>query len=276
MENISRSLCHGGSMEFWSHGSTSTGTTMRFGVFLPPQAAHGSCPTLMCLAGLTSTHENFPQKAAAQHHAARHGLILVFPDTSPRGAGIAGEDDQMDWGTGAGFYCTATAEPWAAHYDMAGYVADELPRLVAAHFPADPARQSVTGFSMGGHGALVTALRYPGRYRSVSAFAPISNPTVTDWGRRAFSRYLGPDETTWRDWDASLLIASRPLDLPILVDQGDADPYLDALRPHTLRDAADRSGQRLELRTQRGYDHSYWFVQSFIGEHIEHHARALA
>jgi S-formylglutathione hydrolase len=275
MENLSRSACHGGSMEFWLHHSASTDAEMRFGIFLPPQAADVKCPTLMCLAGLTSTHENFPQKSAAGHHAAKHGLILIFPDTSPRGVGIAGEDDAMDVGTGAGFYCTATAQPWAAHYDMAAYVTDELPGLVAEHFAADPDRQGITGFSMGGHGALVTALRNPGRYRSVSAFSPIANPTVSDWGRRAFARYFGPDETSWRDWDASLLMASRPLDLPILIDQGDADPYLDALRPQTLRAAADRSGQRLELRMQAGYDHSYWFVQTFIGDHIEHHASAL-
>ena len=275
LERLSQSACHGGTMEFWSHRSTATDGLMRFGIFIPLQATNGDCPTLTCLAGLTSTHENFPQKGGAQRHAAEHGLILVFPDTSPRGAGVAGEDEMMDVGTGAGFYVTATAEPWSAHYDMARYVAAELPSLIEANFPADPARRGITGFSMGGHGALVTALRNPGAYRSVSAFAPISNPTVSPWGRNAFARYLGPDEASWQEWDASVLMARGRLPGRILIDQGSADPYLDQLRPQTLREAADRSGQALALRTQLGYDHSYWFVQSFIADHIAHHAAAL-
>ena len=274
MERLSQSACHGGSMEFWSHRSTATATTMRFGIFLPPRP--GPRPTLTCLAGLTSNHENFPQKAGAQRQAADHGLILIFPDTSPREANLPGEDDAIDVGAGAGFYCTATAHPWSAHYDMATYVAHELPDLVEANFPADPGRRGITGFSMGGHGALVTALRNPGRYRSVSAFAPIANPTVSEWGRNAYARYFGPDESEWRDWDASLLMATRAFPGPILIDQGDADPYLDKLRPETLREAASRSGQRLTLRTQAGYDHSYWFVQSFIADHLAHHATQLA
>ncbi len=275
LERLSQSACHGGTMEFWSHHSTATGTLMRFGIFVPPQATDRSCPTLTCLAGLTSTYENFPQKGGAQRFAAEHGLVLVFPDTSPRDAGIEGEDDAMDIGTGAGFYVTATAEPWARHYDMAGYVAREMTELVEANFPADPERRGITGFSMGGHGALVTALRNPGRYRSVSAFAPICNPSVSAWGRNAYARYFGPDETAWAQWDASVLMARGRFAGPILVDQGSADPHLDQLRPQTFRAAADRSGQQLELRSQLGYDHSYWFVQSFIADHIAHHAGAL-
>ena len=272
-ELLSRSLCHGGTMEFWSHPSTRTATTMRLGIFLPPQS--GPRPTLTCLAGLTSTHENFPQKGGALPHAAQHGLILVFPATSPRGTGIPGEDDAMDVGTGAGFYVTATAQPWAAHYDMAGYVAEELPAVVEAQFPADPGRRGITGFSMGGHGALVTALRNPGRYRSVSAFAPISNPTVSAWGRNAFGRYFGLDEAAWQEWDASLLMARRAFPGTVLIDVAGADPYAHSLRTDTLRDAAARSGQSLRYRVQPGYDHSYWFVQSFIAEHVAHHADAL-
>jgi S-formylglutathione hydrolase len=273
LDRQSQSACHGGSMEVWSHRSASTHTAMSFGIFLPDRV--GRCPTLTCLGGLTSNHENFAQKAGAQRFAAEHGLILVFPDTSPRGANIPGEDDAIDVGTGAGFYCTATRPPWNAHYDMASYVARELPDLVEAHFPADPDRRGITGFSMGGHGALVTALRNPGRYRSVSAFSPIANPTVSLWGRRAFEAYLGPDEAAWQDWDASRLMGRTPFPGRILIDQGAADPYLDQLRPHTLADAAERSGQLLTQRNHAGYDHSYWFVQTFIADHIAHHAQAL-
>lgn len=273
----SEHACFGGRIGFYTHDSEATGTEMRFAVFVPPQAARQPCPALYYLAGLTCTEETFPIKAGAQRLAAEHGLILVAPDTSPRGAGLPGEDADWDFGTGAGFYLDATAAPWSAHYRMARYITHELPRLVEARFPARPDRRGVFGHSMGGHGALVTALRDPARWHSVSAFAPIANPVAVPWGEKAFSNYLGPDRAAWAAWDASLLMHARPYPGPILVDQGLDDQFLTTqLRPEALEHAAAASGQDLTLRRQPGYDHSYWFIQSFMADHIAHHASQLA
>lgn len=274
MQRVSETACFGGRMGVWTHRSKVTDTEMRFGLYLPPAAEHGACPALFCLAGLTCSDENFATKAGAQRFAAEAGLALVFPDTCPRGPDVP-DADRIDVGQGAGFYLTATEAPWSASYDMANYVAHELPTLIEAEFAVRSDRRGIAGHSMGGHGALVLALREPDRFASVSALAPISNPTVSEWGSAAFSAYLGPDRSTWEQWDASLLIGARPLPTEILVDQGEADPHLDRLRTETLRRAADASGQRLRLRRHPGYDHSYWFVQTFIADHIAHHAAIL-
>jgi len=277
-ERISQALCFGGRVETWRHDSAETKTAMQFAVFVPPQAAHGPVPVLYWLSGLTCTEDNFTQKAGAQRSAAELGLMLVAPDTSPRGLDLPGEHDAFDFGSGAGFYVDATQEPWAGHYRMQSYVAQELPDLIAAHFPADPDRRAIAGHSMGGHGALVTALRHPGRYRSVSAFAPIANPISCPWGEKAFSGYLGRDRATWRDWDATDLVARAPQStMDILIDQGSDDPFLtDQLRPERFADAARQAGQPCTLRMQAGYDHSYFFIASFIADHLTFHARHLA
>ncbi|HEV2677426.1 MAG TPA: S-formylglutathione hydrolase [Aliidongia sp.] len=272
----SEQRCFGGRMGFHTHRSAMTGTDMAFAVYLPPQAADAPVPALYYLAGLTCTEETFAIKAGAQRLAAEHGLALVACDTSPRGANLPGEDDGWDFGTGAGFYLDATAEPWARHYRMGSYVNQELPALVEANFPIRADRKGIFGHSMGGHGALVSALRRPDLWQSVSAFAPIANPVDAPWGVKAFSSYLGPDRQAWAAWDASLLMAASPYPGPILVDQGLADQFLDdQLRPERLEQAAAKSGQDLILRRQEGYDHSYWFIQSFMADHIAHHARQL-
>jgi S-formylglutathione hydrolase len=274
MERIEAHGCFGGTQEVWQHTSATLGCTMRFGVYLPPQAATHRCPVLYWLSGLTCTEQNFITKAGAQQHAAEHGLILVAPDTSPRGADVA-NDERYDLGQGAGFYVDATQEPWRAHYRMHDYVARELPALVEAHFPATGAR-SISGHSMGGHGALVLALRHPARYRSLSAFAPIVAPSQVPWGEQAFTAYLGPDRAAWRAWDACELLRDARERLPLLVDQGDSDEFLSIqLQPERLRMACDEAGHPLTLRMQPGYDHSYYFIASFIGEHVAFHARAL-
>ena len=271
----SEHACFGGRMVFCQHDSEATGTPMRFGVFVPPQAVARAVPALYFLAGLTCTEETFAIKAGALRHAAAHGLMLVAPDTSPRGAGVPGEDDDWDFGTGAGFYLDATAAPWSRNYRMARYVSRELPALIEAEFPASN-RRGVFGHSMGGHGALVTTLRDPARWHSVSAFAPICHPAAVPWGEKAFAAYLGPDRAAWAEWDAVELLRTRRHPDPILVDQGDADQYLDLqLRPETLREAAEAFGQALTLRMQPGFDHSYWFIQSFIADHMQHHAELL-
>jgi S-formylglutathione hydrolase len=275
MERIEAHGCFGGTQEVWQHASATLGCAMRFGVYLPPQAAHRPCPVLYWLSGLTCTEQNFITKAGAQQYAAEHGLILVAPDTSPRGADVA-NDERYDLGQGAGFYIDATQDPWRTHYRMHDYVAHELPALVEAHFPATDAR-GISGHSMGGHGALVLALRHPGRYRSVSAFAPIVAPSQVPWGEQAFTAYLGPDRNEWRAWDACALIRDARERLPLLVDQGDADEFLATqLQPERLRMACDDAGHPLTLRIQPGYDHSYYFIASFIGEHVAFHARALS
>ena len=256
------------------HRSDTLDCDMRFGIYLPPQAAHGPCPVLYWLSGLTCTEQNFIQKAGAQRHAAEHGMILVAPDTSPRGAAVA-DSEGYDLGLGAGFYVNATQLPWAAHYRMYDYVVDELPALVEAYFPATNAR-AISGHSMGGHGALIIALQNPGRYQSVSAFAPIVAPTQVPWGQKAFTVYLGDDRNAWNRWDATEVVSSACERLPLLVDQGDADEFLAAqLRPQLLQAACDAAGHPLMLRMQPGYDHSYYFIASFIGEHIAYHAQAL-
>lgn len=249
---------------------------MRFAVFVPPRRHDGPVPVLWYLAGLTCTEETFMTKAGALGLAADRGIMLVAPDTSPRGAGVPGEDDDWDLGTGAGFYVDATAARWARHYNMFSYVTDELPALVADRFPADMGRQGIFGHSMGGHGALVCALRCPDRYRSVSAFAPICAPMHCPWGEKAFSAYLGRDCETWRQWDASCLVASARHRLPLLVDQGTEDQFLTAqLQPERLEQACEAAGHPLVLRRHDGYDHSYYFIQTFMADHIAHHARAL-
>lgn len=279
MQRVEQHACFGGRQEVWTHASTALGCPMRFGVFLPEAALQGRpCPVLYWLSGLTCTEQNFITKAGAQAHAARHGLIVVAPDTSPRDPdgrlGVA-NDPAVDLGQGAGFYVDATETPWAAHYRMQSYVAQELPALIERHFPAADAR-GIFGHSMGGHGALVTALRHPGRYRSVSAFSPIVAPTRVPWGRKALTAYLGADETSWRCWDAVELIASAQERLPLLVDQGAADEFLpEQLRPELLQAACATAGHPLTLRLQPGYDHSYYFIASFLADHFTHHARAL-
>ena len=274
MERIEHHHCFGGRQDVWRHRSDTLDCEMRFAVFLPPQVEHRACPVLYWLSGLTCTEQNFITKAGAQRHAAEHGVIVVAPDTSPRGDDVP-DADGYDLGKGAGFYLDATQAPWSRHYRMQSYVAQELPALVEAQFPASGAR-SLFGHSMGGHGALVTALRNPGRYRSVSAFSPIVAPSQVPWGRKAFVAYLGEDRTQWDAWDTCALIAEAKERLPILVDQGEADEFLDSqLQPQRLVDACRAVDHPLELRLRRGYDHSYYFIASFIGEHFMFHMRQL-
>jgi len=249
---------------------------MRFAVFLPPQADRGTVPVLYFLAGLTCTEETATIKAGAQRHAAERGLMLVMPDTSPRGAGIAGEDDDWDFGTGAGFYIDATAEPWSAHYRMCSHVVDELRALVNERFPVRPDATGIFGHSMGGHGALTLALSYPEIYRSVSAFAPICAPSRCPWGTKAFGGYFGDEREAWLAHDATELVRAGRRQGPILIDQGDKDQFLaEQLYPEEFAAVCAASGQEVDLRMQPGYDHSYYFIQTFMGDHIEHHAIQL-
>ncbi len=278
LENLSCQKSFGGWLKRYRHRSATLDCDMVFAVYLPPQAERGAkLPVLYWLSGLTCTDENFMQKAGAQRVAAELGLIVVAPDTSPRGAGVpADPDGAWDFGLGAGFYVNATQAPWSGHYRMYDYVVQELPALIEANFPVSD-RRGISGHSMGGHGALVCALRNPGRYRSVSAFAPISNPMDCPWGEKALSRYLGADRSKWREWDSSVLIADAQEKLPILVDQGDRDDFLASqLKPEVLEAAARAAGHPLTLRLQPGYDHSYYFIASFIEDHLRHHAQALA
>ena len=268
--------CFGGAVGFYSHDSKSTGTSMNFAVYEPPQAADGPVPVLYYLAGLTCTEETFMIKGGAQRLAAEHGLMLVAPDTSPRGANIPGEDDDYDFGTGAGFYLDATAEPWSKNYNMYTYVTEELRALILKHFPAREESQGVFGHSMGGHGALTLALKNPDLYRSVSAFAPVCAPTRVPWGKKAFSNYLGPDEERWKEYDASELVRENADDRRILVDQGIEDQFLDEqLSPDVFEEACEEAGQPLTLRRHEGYDHSYYFISTFMEDHIRHHAETL-
>jgi S-formylglutathione hydrolase len=279
LELIEEHACHGGVQRFYRHDSKTIGLPMRFSVYLPPHAQQGRVPALFYLAGLTCTEETFPVKAGAQRFAARHGIALVAPDTSPRGAGIAGETDAWDFGVGAGFYVDATREPWSKHYRMYSYVRDELRETVTAQLPIDGARLGILGHSMGGHGALVLALRNPGLYRSVSAFAPIAASMRSPWGDKAFSGYLGDDREAWRQYDASELVAradAARFESGILIDQGLADKFLsEQLHPDVFEAACFAAGQPLTLRRHEGYDHGYYFVQTFIEDHIAHHARSL-
>lgn len=274
MQTLSENKCFSGTQGVYQHPSEATNCEMTYGLFLPEEAKDGPVPILWYLSGLTCTHENAMTKAGAQQWAAEQGIAICFPDTSPRGEGVA-DDDAFDLGKGAGFYVNATQAPWAEHYQMWDYVAQELPALLAQHFPIDAERQSVTGHSMGGHGALTLAMSMPGRYRSVSAFSPICNPTGAEWGRKQLAAYLGSDETTWAAHDASLLMAERGFDGPMLIDTGAADNFLDLLRPETLANAAATRRQQIQFRMQPGYDHSYFFVSTFIEDHIAFHAEAL-
>ena len=276
MNRVERHASFGGRQEVWKHMSTTLGCEMKFGVYLPPAAVDGQkCPVLYYLAGLTCNEQTFITKAGAQEHAARHGFILVAPDTSPRGPGVPNEDT-YDLGEGAGFYLNATQAPWSQHYRMADYVVQELPALIEQNFPATDAR-GIFGHSMGGHGALVTALRNPGRYRSVSAFAPVVAPTQVPWGQKAFTAYLGADTSAWKEWDAVELVATATERLPILVDQGETDEFLrKQLRPELLEAACAAAGHPLTLRRHAGYDHSYYFIASVMADHFAHHARSVS
>ena len=267
--------CYGGTLGYYTHPSTSTSTEMRFGVYVPPHAKGARLPVLYYLAGLTCTEETFLIKAGAQRLAAELGLILVTADTSPRGVSLPGDSESWDFGVGAGFYVDATCQPWAQHYRMYSYVTEDLPTVVEAYFPASD-RRGIFGHSMGGHGALVIALRNADRYASVSAFAPISNPMTVPWGEKAFGNYLGADRSQWEAYDASALMTKEPYPGEILVDQGLSDQFLDKqLRPEALERAAQESGQRLTMRRHSGYDHSYWFIQTFVGDHLSWHAERL-
>ncbi len=274
MQTVSENKCFGGIQGVYSHASDACGCDMTFGLFLPEEAQDGPVPVLWYLSGLTCTHENAMVKAGAQAWAAEYGVALVFPDTSPRGEGVA-NDEAYDLGQGAGFYVNATEKPWAPHFRMWDYVADELPRIVTANFAVDEARQGITGHSMGGHGALTLAMRLPGRFRSVSAFAPIAHPTQSDWGRKQLSAYLGADEGAWAQHDATLLMRRLGFDGPVLIDQGSKDQFLDLLKPEALAQAMAERRQNATFRMQPGYDHSYFFVSSFIRDHVAFHAEAL-
>ncbi|MHB0991037.1 MAG: S-formylglutathione hydrolase [Burkholderiales bacterium] len=277
LELISEHACFGGLQRFYTHPSNEIGLPMRFSVFLPPQARTNKVPALFFLAGLTCTEETFMIKAGAQRVAAELGIMLIAPDTSPRGAEIAGESDSWDFGTGAGFYVDATRSPWNQRYRMYSYVL-ELYRLAVQTLPADAARIGIFGHSMGGHGALVMALRNPGLFRSVSAFAPVCAPSLSPWGEKAFSAYLGDDRQDWRQYDASALMEARhnPFPQGILIDQGLADKFLpDQLFPEAFEQACGQAQQGLELRRQAGYDHGYYFISTFVADHLRFHAARL-
>jgi S-formylglutathione hydrolase len=278
IETISEHRNFGGTTGFYKHRSEECSGEMRFAVYVPPQAEAGPVPVLYYLAGLTSAEETFVVKAGAQRYAAEHGLMLVAPDPSPRDTGTPGEDDDWDFGTGAGFYVDATQEPWSEHYRMYSYVTSELPALVADHFPAREGAAGISGHSVGGHGALTLALKNPDLYVSVSVFAPMTAPTRVPWGEKAFTSYLGPDREAWKEHDASELVRGRPFadGREILIDQGLLDKFLDdQLRPDLFEVACAEAGQPLNLRRHEGYDHGYYFVSTFMEDHIRHHAAAL-
>ena len=274
METVSENRCFGGVQGVYTHESAACGGAMTFGLFLPEEAAHVPVPVLWYLSGLTCTHENAMTKAGAQAWAAEHGLALVFPDTSPRAEGVA-DDAAYDLGQGAGFYVNATEAPWAPHFRMWDYVAEDLPALLGATFALDMERQAITGHSMGGHGALTLAMGLPGRFASVSAFAPIAHPTMSDWGRKQLGAYLGEDESAWVHHDATLVMREKGFDGPVLIDQGGSDQFLDLLKPEALAHAMAERRQDGAFRMQKGYDHSYFFVSSFMEEHMAFHAEAL-
>jgi S-formylglutathione hydrolase len=276
LETLAEHACFGGVQGFYRHRSQACAGPMRFGVFVPESARKRPSPTLFWLAGLTCTEETFAIKAGAQRVAAELGLVLVTPDTSPREPTLPGDREAWDLGQGAGFYVDATQAPWCAHYRMFSWVTEELPALVAARFPSDPARTGVSGHSMGGHGALIAALRRPDVFRSCSAFAPIAAAAECPWGHKALGSYLGADRAAWAAWDASALMRSHPYPRDILIDQGLADRFLtEQLQPERLEDAAAASGQRLRLRRHAGFDHGYYFIQTFVADHLEHHVRQL-
>ncbi|MBT6299019.1 MAG: S-formylglutathione hydrolase [Rhodobacteraceae bacterium] len=274
METVAENRCFDGVQGVYTHASEACGGDMTFGLFLPAEAQSGPVPVMWFLSGLTCTHENAMVKAGAQGWAAEQGIALVFPDTSPRGEGVA-DDDAYDLGQGAGFYVNATQKPWAPHFRMWDYVAEELPALIGANFAIDTERQAITGHSMGGHGALTLAMGLPGRFRSVSAFAPICNPTASDWGRKQLGAYLGADEATWTPHDATLMMQSAGFDGPMLVDTGTSDQFLDLLCPEALAAAVSTRRQQAVLRLQPGFDHSYFFISTFMEDHVTFHAEAL-
>ena len=277
LEQISASRCFGGTQAVYRHDSIETGTAMRFAAFLPPGAEKGPVPVVWCLAGLTCTEENFTVKAGAQRIAADLSLMLICPDTSPRGEGVPDDPEgAYDFGLGAGFYLDATQAPWAKNYRMRSYLERELPVLVGAELPADMERQSILGHSMGGHGALTLGLRNPSRFRAISAFAPIVSPMNCPWGQKAFSNYLGPDQSAWRAYDACAMIEDGARAAELLVDQGQADSWLESqLKPELLEAACAKAGIPLTLRSHAGYDHSYYFISSFIEDQLRWHAKRL-
>jgi S-formylglutathione hydrolase len=274
MKTISENRCFGGTQGVYSHASTACACDMTFAVFMPEEAQHGPVPVLWFLSGLTCTHENAMVKAGAQAWAAEQGIALVFPDTSPRGDDVP-NDDAFDLGQGAGFYVDATQAPWDKHFKMWTYVTDELPTLLAKNFAIDMDRQSITGHSMGGHGALTMAMALPDRFRSVSAFAPICNPTESDWGRKQFNAYLGDDESKWSAHDATAQMADGGFDGPILIDTGTDDQFGELLGTEEFASAFVGCRQEGQIRMQKGYDHSYFFIATFIEDHIAFHAEAL-
>ncbi len=274
METVSENACFEGVQGVYRHASEACGCDMTFALYAPPQAKSGPVPVLWYLSGLTCTHENAMTKAGAQAWAAAHGLAVIFPDTSPRGAGIA-DDEAYDLGQGAGFYVDATEAPWSPHFSMWSYITEELPKLVFRNFELDEDRQGITGHSMGGHGALTIALNRPDQFRSVSAFAPIAHPSVSDWGRKQLGAYLGADADKWGPHDATLLMREKGWKGHVLIDQGASDQFLDLLKPEALAEAIATQRQPATFRMQPGYDHSYFFVASFMADHVAFHAEAL-
>ncbi len=276
LEKTDAHACFGGENAIFKHASSAIGGAMNVSVYLPPQAKGGRLPALLYLAGLTCDHTTFFIKGGAQRLATKYGFVLVAPDTSPRDKRHPGDDDAYDFGQGAGFYLDATQAPWRDGYKMGTYVAQELPALIEANFPVDPARWGVFGHSMGGHGALVTALRHPDKFKTVSAFAPVAAPSACPWGEKAFTNYLGPDRAGWAEWDATALVKAGRRTSRILIDQGTADQFLaEQLRPHLLEAACQAAGQPLTLRMQEGYDHSYYTTMTFMEDHVTHHMRVL-
>ncbi len=276
MEYLSQNRSFGGDQFVCSHPSTTTGTEMTFSVYVPPHESGAALPVLWYLSGLTCTHENVTEKGEYRRACAEHGIVFVAPDTSPRGKDVPDADDEYDFGEGAGFYVDATEEPYAEHYRMRSYVEDELPALLADEFPVDMARQAITGHSMGGHGALTIGLRNPGRFASISAFSPIVAPSRVPWGEKALGRYLGPEMSAWRDYDAVALIEDGARHEHILVDQGTADNFLEEqLKTGLLSLACAKAGMKPEIRMQEGYDHSYYFISTFMAEHVVWHAERL-
>ena len=277
IEQIGSSKTFGGWTNSYNHPSETCGGEMKFSVFLPPQTESDPVPVLYWLSGLTCNHENFITKAGAQQYAAEHGIMLIAPDTSPRGAGVDGEDDDYDLGSGAGFYINATVDKWSVNYRMEDYIIQELPAIVGSNFPVLEGRESIFGHSMGGHGALTLAFKYPERFRSVSAFSPICAPSQCPWGEKAFSHYLGEDREVWKKHDVNELIQTATLDIPLLIDQGSEDPFLEKeLNFELFRKTCKRENQELKARLQDGYDHSYNFISTFMSEHIQHHSLALS
>ncbi|XP_041067853.1 S-formylglutathione hydrolase isoform X1 [Carcharodon carcharias] len=278
LTQISSAKCFEGYQKVYEHESSELKCKMRFGIYLPPKTQHVNCPALYWLSGLTCTEQNFITKAASQQAAAEHGIVIVAPDTSPRGCNIQGEDESWDFGTGAGFYLNATEDPWKMNYRMHAYITEELPHLINANFSVNPEKMSIFGHSMGGHGALICTLRNPGKYKSVSALAPICNPVLCPWGQKAFTGYLGSDKSKWETYDATCLArtySGPPLD--ILIDQGKDDQFLAAgqLLPENFIAACTHKKIPVVFRLQEGYDHSYYFIATFVGDHIKHHAKYL-